>query len=174
MNSKIIPSFIEDAPELGELVNSAYRGAYSKQGWTSEADLLDGTRIDAKAIEEIIQKPNTVILKYTENGKIIGCMELQSQQDNLYLGMLTVEPMLQGKGVGKELLVAAEDYARENDCRSIRMTVISVRTELVAWYVRHGYRDTGKRQPFHFSDPRFGIPKQDLEFVVLEKIIEGR
>jgi hypothetical protein len=35
--------------------------------------------------------------------------------------------------------------------------------------MRHGYRLTGERKPFNMPDERWGIPKQQLEFVVLEK-----
>ena len=83
--------------------------------------------------------------------------------------MLTVRPNLQGKGIGKELLNAAETEAKNQSCTSIFMTVISVRKELIEWYMRHGYQLTGERKPFAFTDPRFGQPKMKLEFVVLEK-----
>lgn len=52
------------------------------------------------------------------------------------------------------------------------MTVISVRSELIAWYARRGYQRTGERAPFPYGDARFGEPKRDdLEFVVLQKSI---
>lgn len=159
----------EDAPELDKLVNSAYRGDSSRQGWTTEADLLDGTRTDAAAIAELIKTPGTVLLKYVEENEILGCVELRNQDGKLYLGMLTVRPHLQGKGIGKILLNAGEEEARRQQCSSIFMTVISVRKELVDWYVRHGYQATGERKPFAFNDPRFGQPKMKLEFIVLEK-----
>ena len=47
---------------LVELVNSAYRGDSSKEGWTTEADLLDGQRVDAEGIREILNKEDSVIL----------------------------------------------------------------------------------------------------------------
>lgn len=160
-----------DAAELNVLVNSAYRGESSRQGWTTEADLLDGTRIDAAAIEELIQTPGLTILKYMEGEKILACVELKKENEKLYLGMLTVTPNLQGKGIGKILLNAAEEEARNEKCTSIFMTVISVRKELIDWYVRHGYKPTGEKKPFAFNDPRFGQPKQPLEFIVLEKTL---
>lgn len=165
----ITKAVAEDAPELDKLVNSAYRGDTSRQGWTTEADLLDGTRTDAAAIAEIIRTPGTMILKYVDETEILGCVELQQHHDKLYLGMLTVRPHLQGKGIGKQLLKAAEEEARKQKCASLFMTVISVRKELIEWYVRHGYQLTGERKPFAFNDPRFGQPKMKLEFVVLEK-----
>jgi ribosomal protein S18 acetylase RimI-like enzyme len=160
---------IEDVFELDKLVNSAYRGDSSRQGWTTEADLLDGTRTDADAIVELIQNPDTILLKYTEDDQILGCVELRNEKGKLYLGMLTVRPHLQGKGIGKKLLFAAEEEAKKQNCQSIFMTVLSIRKELIDWYVRHGYQLTGERKPFAFTDPRFGQPKMKLEFVVLEK-----
>ena len=169
MAFEIIPAKIEDATALDQLVNSAYRGDSSRQGWTTEADLLDGTRTDAAAIEEIIRRPGYVILKCMENNQLLGCVELHQDGDKLYLGMLTVRPDLQGKGIGKVLLRAAEEAALRMNCRLIYMTVISVRQELIDWYQRHGYKPTGERKPFAFNDPRFGQPKMKLEFIVLEK-----
>jgi len=167
--SMILPAKIEDAPTLSNLVNSAYRGDSSRQGWTTEADLLDGTRTDTNAMEYLLERPGTVILKYVDNTAILGCVELDRKGDQLYLGMLTVQPDLQGKGIGKELLRAAEEEARKQKCTRIFMTVISLRHELIDWYLRHGYTDTGQRKPFKVPDSRWGIPKMDLEFVVLEK-----
>lgn len=167
----ITKAIVEDAPALDKLVNSAYRGDSSRQGWTTEADLLDGTRTDAAAIAELIQTPGTTLLKYVEENEILGCVELKNEHGKLYLGMLTVKPNLQGKGIGKMMLKAAEEEARKQHCHSIFMTVISVRKELIDWYVRHGYQPTEERKPFAFSDPRFGKPKMKLEFIVLEKKI---
>jgi ribosomal protein S18 acetylase RimI-like enzyme len=171
MTYKIFRATAADADELAVLVNSAYRGDSSRKGWTTEADLLDGTRTDADAITTLINSPNTILLKYVEDSTIKGCVQLQHTADGLYLGMLTVQPDLQGKGIGKILLNASEEEARRQQCAKVVMSVISLRHELIDWYVRHGYQDSGKRKPFAFSDPRFGQPKQPLEFVVLEKNI---
>ena len=167
----IVKAIIEDAPALDKLVNSAYRGDTSRQGWTTEADLLDGTRTDAAAIADRIKTPGTILLKFVEKNEIQGCVDLSFQSGKLYLGMLTVKPDRQGSGIGKQLLKAAEEEAKKQNCASIFMTVISVRQELIDWYVRHGYHLTGERKPFAFNDPRFGQPKMKLEFVVLEKSI---
>lgn len=163
---------LSDASAISHLVNSAYRGDSSRQGWTTEADLLDGTRTDTDAIHELISRPGTTLLKYTENNTIIGCVELVTHGKQLYLGMLTVQPGLQGKGIGKQLLSAAEQEAARQMCTALFMTVISVRTELIDWYKRHGYQETGERKPFVVPDTRWGIPKQKLEFIVLRKQLQ--
>lgn len=171
MSSQISTATLADATAINLLVNSAYRGEDSKQGWTTEADLLDGTRIDEVAVAELISKSDTAILKYSEEGKILGCVELRKEKGKLYLGMLSVAPNTQGKGIGKKLLVAGENHAKLLGVDTIIMTVISVRKELIDWYMRHGYQLTGERKPFVVPDTRWGIPKQELEFVVLEKKI---
>ena len=171
MTANIKIATVSDAPRLNQLVNSAYRGDASRQGWTTEADLLDGTRIDEAAIRDLIARPDTTVLTYWEEDALLGCVELRISEKKLYLGMLSVKPDTQGKGIGKKLMAAAEDHARSQGIPVIFMTVISARKELIDWYVRHGYRLTGERKPFVVPDQRWGIPKQNLEFVVLEKRI---
>lgn len=157
--------------ELVRLVNSAYRGESSKKGWTTEAELLDGVRTDKTAIASIITARNSLI-KICRSGdeSLIGCVYLHIDKSTLNLGMLTVSPTLQGKGIGKVLLKEAENYAKQNDCTAIEMTVIEQRTELLAWYNSKGYLPTGETKAFP-DDPAFGIPKQPLRFLVLRKII---
>ena len=162
---------IEDIPALNILVNSAYRGDTSRKGWTTEAHLLDGIRTTDENLADMMQQPGAIILKCTnQKQQIIGCVFLQKQNERLYLGMLTVSPELQGSGLGKKMLNEAEDYARKHQCTYIIMTVISARPELIAFYERKGYKDTGETRPFP-NDPRFGIPKQPLEFIVMEKAL---
>lgn len=166
---QVSPATLLDVPELERLVNSAYRGESSRQGWTTEADMLDGIRIDGDRLREIIQQENAVILKAVEDGNLIGCVHLEKHANKLYLGMLTVSPTLQNKGTGKLLLAASEQEARNRGCISVYMTVLTERDTLIAWYVRHGYVNTRKKKPFPMGDPRFGLPKKELEFFVLEK-----
>ncbi|CAM3993132.1 GNAT family N-acetyltransferase [Flavobacterium weaverense] len=167
----ITTAVLEDALELNNLINSAYRGESSKKGWTTEANLLEGLRTTEQELTEIIAHPQNKILKFTENSKIIGCVLLVQKEKQLYLGMLTVSPELQNSGVGKKMLQQAEIYAAVLDLPKIIMTVISVREELILWYKRNGYEDTGLREPFPASDVHIPISDTQLEFIVLEKEI---
>lgn len=162
---------LSDSYELDILVNAGYRGDSARKGWTHEADYLGGIRTNEEEIQKMMLNPNAVILKVTETNKIIACVYLEKKAKTLYLGMLTVLPTLQAKGTGKLLMQAAEDYAKQNDCQSIEMTVISKRTELIAYYERRGYQLTGEKRPFPMNNPSFGEPKEFLEFVVMQKNI---
>ena len=158
-----------DVPELNVLVNSAYRGETSKQGWTTEANLLDGLRIDEETLNGYFADPTIIILKNTdENGSINGCVYLEARGPKLYVGMFSVSPVLQGKGIGRDLLLAAETYAKQLSCHTLTMTVISIRHELIGWYERRGYKATGEILPFHV-EKKFGVARQPIELIVLEK-----
>ncbi len=165
----ITPSTLEDLTALEKLINSAYRGETSKQGWTTEANLLQGKRITKNELQEIINNKENTVLKYTNKNIIIGCVLLSNKGNKLYLGMLTVSPELQNSGVGKKLLLEAETYALTLSLPKIIMTVISIREELIAWYNRHGFVDTGIREPFPLNGTDAILSLQPLEFIFLEK-----
>jgi ribosomal protein S18 acetylase RimI-like enzyme len=163
---------ITDVSAIKDLLNISYRGESSRQGWTTEANLIEGeTRADEAMVMQVIQQTGSVFLVYkNDKKKIIGCVNLQEQNDRIYLGMFSVSPALQGGGIGKQLLLASEEYSRSLQKKSIFMSVISLRTELISWYMRHGYTDTGERKPFA-EDGLTGKHLQPLEFMMLEKSI---
>ena len=168
----VTTAIINDIPELVTLLNSAYRGEGSKKGWTTEADMVSGElRTDEPAMKKLMQTPGAVFLKYVnEENEIEGCVFLHKRENKLYLGMLSVAPALQAKGIGKELMKAAEVYAKEVNCEAIFMRVISIRHELINWYERKGYQKTGATEPFPENDP-FGTPTQSFHFDIMEKKI---
>ncbi|GAB2692184.1 GNAT family N-acetyltransferase [Mucilaginibacter koreensis] len=168
----IVNATFEDITDLTALINSAYRGESSRQGWTTESNLLDGMRIDEAAMQEYFANPEVTILKYiSDSGELAGCVYLEKVKDNrLYLGMLTVKPTIQAQGIGRQLLQEAERIATALDIEAIKISVIPVRHELIAWYERRGYAATGQMLPFP-TDTRFGIPRQPLELMVMEKAL---
>jgi GNAT superfamily N-acetyltransferase len=163
-----------DAAAVAALVNSAYRGDSSCEGWTTEAHLLAGQRVDADWIVEIISAPGSVMLLHEQGGAPIACVHLERTGEDCYLGMLTIKPTLQGGGLGRQLLEAAEAWAVAHwTSRSMHMTVLVQRPELLAWYERRGYSRSGTRKPFPYGDTRYGLPKRDdLEFEVLRKPLQ--
>ena len=154
-----------DLPRLHPVIERAYRGDSARQGWTHEADLLSGERIDRNALEALIADRQALLL-IAERGEVpLGCVSLTARGNGLvYLGLLCVDPGQQAVGIGKALIAEAERIATERlNADRIEMTVIDSRAELIAYYERRGFIRTGERRPFP-------VPVEPpLEMVVLEK-----
>ena len=169
-NEAISFADVNDIPAIKDLLNHAYRGEKSREGWTTEADLIAGdVRTDENDLQQVMSKQDSLFLLIkAANNELHACVNLQQQQHRIYLGMFAVQPALQGKGAGKQLLQAADEYAKSRECSAIYMSVISARMELIAWYNRHGYLPTGEVKPF-IEDGLTGTHLQPLEFLTLQK-----
>jgi predicted N-acetyltransferase YhbS len=168
---------VGDIDDIVHLVEGAYRGDSARRGWTHEADLLDGQRTDREAVAEIIADPRQRLLLAFEGGDLVGTVCVSDVGDGAcYLGMLAVEPARQAGGLGRRLIEAAEKEAQEQfGARQMEMTVIRQRDDLIAYYLRRGYRRTGEARPFPYDNARFGLPtRDDLEFDVLRKSLGRR
>jgi len=162
---------LDDVGKIVALVESAYRGDASRNGWTTEADLLSGQRTDNDEVNRLVAESSSYILLCEEQVKLLGSVHLVNHSESAYLGMFAVNPHQQSKGIGSLLLAEAEKYVFQQwRCLSLKMSVISLREDLIAWYQRRGYAVTGETLAFPYGDERYGIPRRDdLEFCVLEK-----
>lgn len=161
----------DDIPVLVDLVTSAYRGDSSRAGWTTEADLLTGNRIDIEVLRRDLTRDGSRVVLVYRDGALTACAHIAIEEGAGYFGMFAVAPGQQGGGIGNAVLEECERYAREEwRLATMRMMVIDLRHELIAWYERRGYRRTGIHKPFPYGDARFGEPQRDdLRFEVLEK-----
>jgi GNAT superfamily N-acetyltransferase len=161
----------DDVPELARLVHSAYRGESSRLGWTTEADLLHGPRINEAQVAAVVADPESVLLVLPDTDGIAACCHLERLDGGLaYFGMFAVRPGAQGGGIGRRVVQEAKSCARNLlGALTLEMTVIAQRVELISWYVRLGFTPTSETRPFPYGKPEFGIPQRlDLYFVVLQ------
>ncbi|HEX7781196.1 MAG TPA: GNAT family N-acetyltransferase [Sphingobium sp.] len=152
------PALEADIPELHALVESAYRGDSARAGWTHEADLLEGPRTSADALRSLLSDPDELLLLVHDGTAIIGSVQLTRLSPiAVYLGMLAVAPVRQSGGLGKWIMNAAEEEAKRRfGAETMELSVVSQRSELIAYYGRRGYRETGELKPFPIPlDPPF-------------------
>jgi ribosomal protein S18 acetylase RimI-like enzyme len=167
------PAVEADYPAIIDLVNLAFRGTGPSASWNIE-NFIEGQRLNESLLrEDLAAKPQAHLLTYRDDpdGPLLGTVLLDPQSDGVwYLGLLTVRPDLQKRKLGRTLLAAAEDFAKQRGAHRIQMTVVNVRDILIAWYERRGYTLTDQTRPFPYGDERFGRPlRDDLYFVVLQK-----
>lgn len=164
-----------DLEAISELVNSAYRGDSSRAGWTTEADYLGGQRTDAERLRELLAATTGAVLLTLrdDDGTLLGSVWLEPRgEDAWYLGMFTIRPDVQARGLGRVLLDESERFVRSRGARRMRITVIQLRAPLIEWYERRGFRATGESVSFPYGDERSGIPlRDDLQLLVFEKVL---
>lgn len=150
---------------LHPVIERAYRGDTARAGWTHEADLLSDPRTSLDVLESVLGDRRQRLLAAWMGARPVGCVAIADRGGGLaYLGQLCVEPMLQAAGIGRMLITSAErTAAHAYRATRIEMTVIDRRVELIAYYIRRGYHETGERRPFPVAvDP-------PLTMTVLEK-----
>ena len=168
---------LSDAQEIAALINAAYRGESSRQGWTSEADILDGVRTTTREIASLIQRDDAFILVGSVNDQIVAtlCCERETVEKRYiaHLGMIAVKPTLQNKGYGAAMIRAAEAMtAREWRVVGYHMSVITLRESLIQFYERLGYTRSGTFRNFPESPERWQAKVPDLVLEYLVKIIQ--
>lgn len=160
-----------DVESLVRLIRSAYRGESSRQGWTSEVDLVGGDRINAEQVLTMINGPDSIMLVFDKGSSIIACCHVEDRGSNLaYFGTFAVSPAAQGAGLGRRVMAQAEQSAvLEFGSAVLELAVLAQQEKLIAWYERLGFSRTGETRPFP-ADPEFARPlRNDLHFVILSK-----
>jgi ribosomal protein S18 acetylase RimI-like enzyme len=128
----IRPALPADAESLVRLINAAFR---------VEQPFIKGDRIDAEGVRSCMAKGKFLVAG--DSTALAACVYVELRGDRGYLGLLGVDPLRQGTGLGRKMMDAAESYFREAGCQAVDLRVISARTPLPAFYRHFGYHEIG-------------------------------
>lgn len=169
---KVSKAILSDLPDICKLANNAYRGEEAKKGWTFESDFIEGDkRTDENDLFLLFSNEKAIFLiSKNEEDVINGSVYLEVKNENLYMGMLSVVPSLQGKGIGRLLVSSAIQYGQSLGLKKIQIQVIHLRQELILWYERLGFIVTDKILPFEVP-LEFGKPKVPLHFIEMHRML---
>jgi ribosomal protein S18 acetylase RimI-like enzyme len=129
----------QDLPRLVPLINQAF----------AIETFLDGTRTDEERLSATMDKGDVLIAEC--DGQALASVYVELRGERAYFGMLAVDPAQQGKGLGKFMTAAAEQYGRKHGCKRMEMSVLNLRPELLPFYRSLGYSETGTEE---FRPPR--------------------
>jgi GNAT superfamily N-acetyltransferase len=165
-----------DASTIVSIVNAAFSGEGGTSGWTNESDLFEGERTYAAEVLTLLAVPESKFLLWMHQGEVAGCAYIRRFGNAAYMGMLAVRPVLQGIGVGKQIIAEVERIAREEmRCTLMMIGVITNhRPDLAAFYERRGYARTGRIKPFEGSQARREKKAHDVRAEWMEKRLEQR
>jgi len=121
-----------DFAPLLRLINAAF---------DVERFFKDEDRLDTAELQSYFSKGNFLVME--ENGELAAAVYVERKSDRAYLGLLSVDPARQKRGLGRRLTAAAEEFAREMGARFMDLTVVNLRAELLTIYEKLGYRVTG-------------------------------
>lgn len=146
-----------DAPALTRLINSAYR---------VEAFFIVGDRITEPEVLTRIQgdQSDFLVVDAPPDGHLTGAVYVEVRGDRGYFGLLSVDPEVQGTGIGRLLVEAAVAHCRSAGCRTLDIDVVNLRTELPSFYAKFGFAPTGTT-PF----PAPGKLKQPVHLILMSK-----
>ena len=143
----------KDSESIARLVNLAF---------LVERPFLGGQRTNPAGILELFAKGKFLLLE--AEGALIGCVYLEPRGERSYLGLLAVDPQRQNAGLGSRLMAAAEEHCWKAGHRTMELTVVNLRTDLLRFYSRLGYVET-RTEPF----PAPGRMKVTIHLINLEK-----
>lgn len=162
-----------DLPDIINLVNQTYRPQDPDASWTNEARIVSGERLNMNQARQLIQDHRFTLLAGFIQQQLTACVLIEKQENTAKIGLLTVAIQMQQRGLGKQMLAAAESYAANTlHSDSISMNVLLIRSELINFYCRQGYSRTGLIYPYP-QNLDVGTPKiANLEFEVLTKSLQ--
>lgn len=151
---RIRPANDADVPALAHLINAAF---------VVEQVVFDGNRVDDLGVRAYMSGGTFLVVE--DSGGLPGCVYVEIRDDRSYLGLLSVQPARQGAGLGRQLVAAAENLARESGSRAMDLRVISARGEqLLPFYQRLGY-EVIRTEPF----PENLVAKVPAHYILMSK-----
>lgn len=126
-----------DLQAVTSLINTAFR---------VEAFFIEGNLLTVEETQGYFGIGRFLLAE--ENGALAGVVYVELRGDRSYLGLLSVDPALQKSGLGRRLMAAAEEFAREMGSHHMDLNVVNLRTELPPFYRKLGYAEVGTA-PIH-------------------------
>ena len=157
-----------DVPALVPLIERAYFGTPGDRSWTHEADMFEGPRTSLAEISRLVANSAYFIVA-ERDGVLRGCAVVKRQDADIYFGMFAVAPDEQGKGTGRAIIAEVERYGREVGAPRVMIEVVNVRPELVGFYERGGFVQTGQILPFPFEEDPSAANIPGIALIEMEK-----
>lgn len=131
-----------DADALAGLINAAF---------VVERFFKAGNRTSPAAVRSLMAT-GAILVADDATGAPAGSVFVEIRGDRAAIGMVSVDPSRQRRGLGRALMAAAERHARAHGCVAADISIVNLREELPPFYRRLGYEEAGTA-PFDPKEP---------------------
>ena len=107
---------VDDVPAIADLVNRAF---------AVERFFKIGDRTTSGEIGQMMHRGAFLLAERGDT--LAGCVFVRGTGAVGYFGMLSIEPRLQGQGIGRAMVDAAEEHLRRRGCAEIEIHVVNLR-----------------------------------------------
>ena len=145
---------VDDVDALTQLVNQAY---------AIEAFFVEGDRTTDDEIRAMAAAGHFLVLDRGDG--LAAAVFVRVDGERGYFGMLSVDPDLQGLGLGRRLVAVAEALCAARGCTRMDLQIINLREELGPWYRSLGYQEVGTA-PYQHRDT-----KRPCHFIKMTKAL---
>lgn len=170
-----------DIPQLLNMINRAYREP-TESSWSNEAAIISGDRIHQHQLEQLLIRQQhsqmdaqllVAELNTQAHDEMVGCVALTYSDLDAEIGTYCIDPAWQAFGFGQQVLHTAEVYAvkQQPKLKTLSMWVLDVRSELIAFYERRGYVQTGNIADYPV-DEDVGQPLVELKIIEMQKHVQ--
>ena len=134
MTIHIRPATLSDAEASGRIIYDAFNGIAERHGFPPDFPEPEAATGLAKAL---VDNPWVFGVVAEENGRVVGSNFLSEGDAIRGVGPITVDPRVQGSGVGRQLMQAV--LARSNGAAGIRLLQDSFNMRSMALYASLGF-----------------------------------
>ena len=137
-------------PKLPFLINSAMSTIY----YHTKADnlpILNRTDLLSTDLKTLVD--NEAIYYIIENGVTVGCVSLTIENKIMYVGLLSVLPEFENRGIGTKTMDFAEDLAKVKFCEKLELDYfysdcLEMSLKIKNWYEKLGYVEIERYSSF--------------------------
>jgi ribosomal protein S18 acetylase RimI-like enzyme len=123
-----------DVTEIVRVINAAYR---------VEDFFVNGNRTSDADVRRRMSEGVVFLVIDGNPGTLSAAVAVDVHEGRGHFAMLSVDPSLQGSGLGRVLIDDIEEFCRDAGCTDLDIEVVNLREELPAFYRRFGFTDAG-------------------------------
>lgn len=151
---KIIEAKIGDAAKILSIQKLAYRSEAELYGDFNIEPLKQNVNDVEKAFEDYL------ILKYIEDGELVGSVRAYQKDRTCYIGKLMVHPDFQNKGIGKALM---NEIERQFNVERFELFTGSKSEKNINFYEKLGYAGYKTKK----------LDREETIFIFMEKLAKA-